>query len=289
MNHEHTIPVDFHCHSTNSDGTLPVKTLLDTAKANGGKYLAITDHDNIDGVNEAKAYAQEIDLTLLGGVEISVTWENNTLVHILGLNIDASNPYLIDNLNKLSHVRIERGQKIAYKLAKIGIKNAYEGALKYCANEKSLSRTHFNRFLVEHGYAKPGKAFDKYLAPGKPAFVMQQWASLGNAIEWITQSGGTAVIAHPCRYSFTRTKLLRFIDQFKQLGGRGIEVISSAHAIDDVQNIAKVARDHELLASVGSDFHTLETGYRTIKVGVNYKLPEICQPIFPSFGINLPH
>ncbi|MBP9743275.1 MAG: PHP domain-containing protein [Burkholderiales bacterium] len=285
MNHGQLIPIDLHCHSMNSDGSLPVKELLNIAKSNGSKYLALTDHDTVDGVTEAKTYAKEIGLTLFGGVEISVTWEN-ALVHILGLNINESNTNLLTNLAQLGNLRIERGHKIADKLAKIGIKNALEGAMQYCSGEKSLSRTHFNRFLVDHGYAKPGKAFEKYLAPGKAAYVPQQWANLESALEWIIQSGGIGVIAHPSRYKFTRTKLIRLIEQFKYFGGRGIEVISSAHSLSDVANIAKFAHDYDLLGSVGSDFHAIDTGYRKIKVGVNSPLPAICEPIFNSLGIN---
>ena len=280
-------PIDFHCHSTYSDGALPVKDLLDLAKQNGGKFLALTDHDTVAGISEAKIHAQQIGLTLLGGVEISVTWEGNTLVHILGLNIDETNDKLVANLNTLQSARIMRGQKIAEKLSRIGIPGAFEGAMKYCSNPNALSRTHFNRFLVENGYAKPGKAFEKYLAPGKPGYVTQKWASLENALEWIIDSGGVAVIAHPARYKFTRSKLLRFIEEFKQCGGIGIEVVSSSHSTDDIISTAKIAHDTGLLASMGSDFHNREESFRRITLGVNLSLPSICTPIYSKFGIDL--
>jgi predicted metal-dependent phosphoesterase TrpH len=283
----HFIPIDFHCHSVNSDGAFPVKQVLDMAKANGGKYLALTDHDTVDGVHEARQYANQIGLNFFGGVEISVTWTGNTLIHILGLNIDENNEELVTNLDKMRNSRIERGRKIAHNLAKIGIYNSFEGAMKYCNNEKALSRTHFNQFLVANGHAKPGKAFDKYLAPGRPGYVAQQWASLEDALKWINNSGGIAVIAHPCRYKFTRTKLLRLIDEFKHFGGRGIEVISSSHSKDDALYTAHIAKVSGLLSSMGSDFHSLEANYKKILVGVNPPLPDICQPIYTEFGINL--
>ncbi|MCC2645105.1 MAG: phosphatase [Burkholderiales bacterium] len=279
------LPIDFHCHSTFSDGSYNVEKVMDMAKANGGKYIALTDHDTVIGVKKAREYCQKIGLIFFAGVEISVTWEKNNLVHILGLNIDENNQILIDNLNKLRSNRYSRGQKIAENLAKAGIPNALEGAMKYCTNVEALSRTHFLHFLVEGGYAKPGKAFEKYLAPGKIGYVPQVWANLNDAVNWITGSGGIAVIAHPSRYKFTRTKLLRLIDDFKQCGGRGIEVISSSHSKEDSCNIATIANNHDLLCSIGSDFHTLET-FRTIRVGINHPLPyDNCKAIYTELGI----
>ncbi|MCC2625967.1 MAG: phosphatase [Burkholderiales bacterium] len=279
------LPVDFHCHSTYSDGSYSIEEVLNMAKANGGKYIAITDHDTVNGVAKAREYAKSIGLNFFGGVEISVTWEKNNLVHIVGLNIDENNKILVDNLNNLRSNRFKRGEKIAEKLEKAGIPNALEGAMKYCNSTEALSRTHFMRFLVDSGYAKASNAFDKYLAPGKVAYVPQTWASLEDAIKWITDSGGIAIIAHPSRYKFTRTKLLRLIDDFKQCGGRGIEVISSSHSKEDANNIAIIANNHDLLCSMGSDFHTIET-FRTIKVGINHPLPnEQCKPIYTELGI----
>lgn len=279
------LPVDFHCHSTYSDGSHSVEQVLSMARDNGGKYISLTDHDTVDGIQAARGYAKEFGLYFFAGVEISVTWENNNLVHILGLNIDENNQQLVDNLNVLRSSRLSRGQRIAAGLAKVGIPNALEGALKYCANTAALSRTHFSRFLVDSGYVKPGKAFEKYLAPGRAGYVTQTWATLADAVKWITDSNGLAVIAHPCRYGFTQTKLLHLIDAFKQCGGRGIEVISSAHNETDVYNIAGIANGQGLLCSFGSDFHTTETS-RTIKVGINPSLPySKCKPIYTEFGI----
>lgn len=280
------LPVDFHCHSTYSDGSYTVREVLDMALANGGKYIALTDHDTVDGIKEARDYARNIGLTFFAGVEISVTWESNNLIHIIGLNIDETNHDLVDNLNKLRSSRYLRGQKIADNLAKIGIAGALEGAMKYCSNIEALSRTHFSRFLVDSGYAKEGKAFEKYLAPGKAGYVAQVWASLEDAVKWITNSGGIAIIAHPCRYKFTQTKLLRLINDFKQYGGTGIEVISSSHSKEDASNISTLAYNCGLLCSLGSDFHTLET-FRTIKVGINYPLPQKqCIPVYTKLGIS---
>lgn len=274
--HSDLITVDLHCHSTYSDGALSVHEVLNLAKLNGGQYLALTDHDTVDGIVEAKQYAQAISLHLIPGVEISVTWSNNILIHIIGLNIDETNPELLNGLNQLRGQRESRGRAIAEKLEKIGIKDAYAGAMQYCNNPMALSRTHFGRFLVDNGYAKAGKAFDKYLAQGKPGYVKQQWATLGDAVSWITHSGGIAVIAHPARYKLTRTKLLNLITEFKECGGRGIEVVSSSHSKEDAISIGKIAKDTGLLASMGSDFHNTTPGYAKLSVGINHQLPIIC-------------
>lgn len=283
---QNKIPIDLHCHSTHSDGAHKVSEVLDFAHANGAKYLALTDHDTVEGVKEAKLYAKQIGLNIISGVEISVTWANNTLVHILGLNVDEDNHNLVSNLEQLRMERYHRGEKMAERLARIGIHGALEGAMKYCDNKMALSRTHFSRFLVDNGYARDGKAFDKFLAPGKPAYVAQQWASLEDAVSWITNSGGIAVIAHPGRYKFTRTKLLRLIDEFKEYGGQGIEVVSSSHTLDDAFYIANLAKYSNLYGSVGSDFHRFDEGYRRISVGMNHPIPnKICEPIFPLLDI----
>jgi predicted metal-dependent phosphoesterase TrpH len=281
------IAVDLHCHSTYSDGALSIKEVLDLVHSNGGKYIALTDHDTITGVAEAREYATHLGLNFISGVEISVTWEKNTLIHIIGLNIDEKNPVLVENLAQLRANRFLRGQKIAEKLEKVGVHNALDGALQFCENKDNLSRTHFSRFLTQNGYAKPGKAFDKFLAPGKPAYVPQTWATLKDAVTWIRESGGIAVIAHPSRYKLTRTKLVALITEFKSYGGEGIEVISSSHSIADSLNIATLARVHHLLCSIGSDFHNINESYCKITVGLNYPLPVGCNPIYDKLGINL--
>lgn len=278
------IPVDLHCHSINSDGAHSVVAVLDMVKQNGGKYIALTDHDTVCGVAEARSYAKSLELNFIAGVEISVTW-NKTLIHILGLGIDENNQELIKNLEQLRSLRLSRGQKIAEKLAKLGIPNALEGALKYCSNENALSRTHFARFLVDNGYAKANRVFDKYLANGKPAYVAQEWTSLENAISWIKNSGGYAVIAHPSRYRLTHTKLQNLINDFKTAGGIGIEVISSSHSETDAMSIAQLANKNDLLGSIGTDFHNIDS-YPRLRVGINYPLPSICKPIYQLLGIN---
>ena len=281
------IPIDLHCHSNNSDGAHSVTDVLDMVKFNGGKYIALTDHDTVNGILDAKSYAKLIGLELISGVEVSVTWEKNVLVHIIGLGVDETNPELITNLNLLRSYRCKRGEEIAKQLAKVGINGSYEGALKYCSNPEALSRTHFARFLVDNGYAKANRVFDKFLTTGKPGYVFQTWASLKDAVSWIKNSGGIAVIAHPCRYKLTRTKLLKLVDDFISYGGQGIEVISSSHTQTDCMNITQIALEKHLLASLGTDFHNIENNYPKINVGMNYPLPVKCKPVYTELGINL--
>ncbi len=278
------IPIDLHCHSTHSDGSLSIREVLTLAKTNGAVYQAITDHDTVEGIAEARQTAKELGLNLIPGVEISVTWHNNTLVHIVGLGVDETNQVLVSELAKLRASRIERGKRIGDNLAKIGIPGAFAGALSLCDHPEALSRTHFSQWLVQEGHAKPGKAFEKYLAPGRPGYTAQTWASLENAVKWITESGGVAIIAHPGRYKFTRTKLIKLIEEFKSFGGSGIEVISSSHSIQDEANIAAICRLTGLVASVGSDFHQ-EESYRKIRPGRNKMLPLGTNPVFPLIGI----
>jgi len=279
------IPIDLHCHSTHSDGSLTVREVLTLAHQNGAIYQALTDHDTVNGITEARAIASQLGINLIPGVEISVTWHSNTLIHIIGLNVDETDTTLVEELDKLRGSRLERGRRIGANLAKAGIPNAFEGALELCGNPQALSRTHFSQFLVKNGYAKPGKAFEKFLAPGKPGYTPQIWASLKDAVSWIKNSGGIAVIAHPGRYKFTRTKLLKLIDEFKEYGGQGIELMSSSHSITDEQNITAICKQTGLYASVGSDFHQQES-YRIIKPGRNKALPAGVEPIFPLLSIS---
>ena len=287
MKTENFINVDLHAHSDFSDGSLSVYNLIKVSAENNCKYLALTDHDTIDGISIAKECALEFQLNIISGVEISVTWNNNILLHILGLNVDHTSNDLIENLNNLRSLRFKRAQQIANNLSKIGIKDSLAGAMKYCKNINSLSRTHFNQFLVDNKYSKPGKAFDKYLAYGKPGYVDCTWASLTDAINWIKNSGGIPVLAHPGRYKMNNSTLIKLINNFKELGGEGIEVISPSHTLDDVHKFASLSVKFELLASAGNDFHTLDNGVRKIKPGLTRKLPYICNPIFNRLGLEL--
>ncbi len=247
---------DLHCHSCVSDGTLEPDVLAARAKANGVELWALTDHDEIGGQQRARDAALALGLPYLTGAEISVTFASVT-VHIVGLGFDVGNPALVQGLADTRDGRILRAQEMAEGLAKVGISDAFEGALNYAGNPELISRTHFARYLVEMGYcASTHEVFRKYLVEGKPGYVEHRWAKLGDAVKWITQAGGIAVIAHPGRYKLSVNAEYALFTEFKAHGGRGVEVVTGSHTSADYAKYADMAIEFDLLASRGSDFHS---------------------------------
>ena len=271
---------DLHSHSTASDGTLTPSELVARAESAGVEVLALTDHDTTAGLEEAGAVARASSLCLVAGVEVSVTW-GGQVVHVVGLGIDAGTEALQAGLAELREFRQWRAGEIARRLQREGIEGAYEGARSH-ARGGLLSRTHFARFLVDRGYAEDmRKVFKHYLTKGKPGHVAGEWAELERAVEWICQAGGEAVIAHPARYSMTRSKLKRLLGEFREVGGVALEVVSSSHSRDEIFAMAKHATDHRLLASVGSDFHSPETPWAAL--GRLQPLPSTVTPIWSGW------
>ena len=253
---EPLLNADLHCHSVVSDGTLTPEALAARAKANGVQLWALTDHDEIGGQERAIASAKALDMKYLTGVEISITFAGKT-VHIVGLGFDHTNTDLVQVLRNTRGGRAERAKEMSEGLAKVGIHGAYEGALKYAGNHELISRTHFARFLVESGVCKDtSEVFRKYLTENKPGFVPHRWASLENAVHWITGASGIAVIAHPARYGFTANEEYALFTEFKNHGGRGVEVITGSHSSADALQYADTALEFNLAASRGSDFHS---------------------------------
>jgi 3',5'-nucleoside bisphosphate phosphatase len=247
---------DLHCHSTVSDGTLAPEALAARAKANGVELWALTDHDEVGGQRRAQAAAQALGLPYLTGVEISVTFADVT-VHIVGLGFDPDHPGLVEGLQRTRGGRGERAQEMAAQLHKVGIAGAYEGALQYAGNPELISRTHFARFLVETGVCKDThEVFRKYLTDGKPGFVPHRWARLGDAVGWIRDAGGVAVIAHPARYDHTPTQEYALFSEFKAHGGQAVEVVTGSHSPHEYLKYADMALEFGLAASRGSDFHS---------------------------------
>ena len=247
---------DLHCHSVVSDGTLTPEALAERAKANGVELWALTDHDEIGGQQRAAAAARTLGMHYLTGVEISVTFIGKT-VHIVGLGFDANDEALRSGLVQTRGGRGQRARDMADGLAKVGIHGAYEGALKYAGNHELVSRTHFARFLVESGVCRDtNEVFRKYLTEGKPGYVEHRWATLKDAVTWITQAGGMAVVAHPARYRFTANEEFALFTEFKGHGGRGVEVVTGSHSPAEYLTYADTAREYGLAASRGSDFHS---------------------------------
>ena len=247
---------DLHCHSVVSDGTLTPEALAERASANGVELWALTDHDEIGGQARAAAAAKACGMRYLAGVEISVTFLHQT-VHIVGLGFDPANPALTEGLKQTRGGRSQRAKDMAADLARVGIKDAFEGALQYAGNPDLISRTHFARHLVETGVCKEtNEVFRKYLTEGKPGYVEHRWATLKDAVGWITGAGGMAVIAHPARYKFTANEEFALFTEFKGHGGQGVEVVTGSHTAAEYVTYAAAAKDYSLAASRGSDFHS---------------------------------
>ena len=247
---------DLHCHSSVSDGTLEPEALAARAKANGVELWALTDHDELGGQQRAIAAARAAGLPYLAGVEISVTFADTT-VHIVGLGIDSDDAALKQGLAATRGGRESRAREMADELAKVGIRDTYEGALRYVGNPDLISRTHFARHLVETGVcADTQEVFRRFLVEGKPGFVPHRWATLGDAVRWIVAAGGVAVVAHPARYKFSPTEEYALFTEFKGHGGRGVEVTTGSHTAAEAERYAGTAREFDLLASRGSDFHS---------------------------------
>lgn len=246
---------DLHCHSTVSDGTLTPEALAARAKANGVDLWALTDHDEVGGQQRALNAARALALPYLTGTEISVSFCDLT-VHIVGLGFDHANAALLQGLHRTRSGRSERAQEMAEQLRRVGIPGAFEGALKYVSNPELISRAHFARYLVEAGVCKDvQEVFRKYLTDGKPGFVPHRWASLRDAVRWIVEAGGVAVIAHPARYNHGPTQEYALFSEFKAHGGQAVEVLTGSHSSAEAAQYAEMALEFGLAASRGSDFH----------------------------------
>ena len=269
---------DLHCHSSISDGTLAPEALAARAKANGVELWALTDHDELAGQERARDAARALGLATLGGVEISVTFLDTT-VHVVGLGIDSDDAQLLRGLAATRGGREARAREMAAGLAEVGIVGAYEGALRHVGNPELISRTHFARHLVESGVcADTQEVFRRFLVEGKPGYVAHRWATLADAVAWIDGAGGVAVIAHPARYRFSPIEEYALFTEFKGHGGRGVEVTTGSHSAAEAVRYAGTAREFELLASRGSDFHSPDES--RVDLGALPPLPAGLTPVW---------
>ncbi|SDM63224.1 hypothetical protein SAMN05428957_1102 [Oryzisolibacter propanilivorax] len=274
---------DLHCHSTVSDGTLMPEALAARAHANGVQLWALTDHDEIAGQQRAIAAAHALGLDYLTGVEVSVTFAGTT-VHIVGLGFDADDAQLAAGLLATRGGRGERAQEMARQLAQVGIQDAYAGALRYVGNPELISRTHFARYLVETGVCRDtGEVFRRFLTEGKPGYVEHRWARLGDAVRWIRDAGGLAVIAHPGRYRFTPTEEYALFSEFTQHGGQGVEVVTGSHLPSEYPIYAGMAQEFGLAASRGSDFHSPDESHTDLGA-----LPDLPGQLTPVWALLQP-
>lgn len=270
-------PYDLHTHSLRSDGTLAPSELVRRASAAGVRVLALTDHDVTDGLDEARVAARQLGMTLIAGVEISVTWHSQTL-HIVGLDISPDAGELQQGLARLREFRQWRAEEIGRRLQKKKIAGAYEGAARL-SQGTIISRTHFARFLVEQGYVRGmQQAFKQFLSRGRPGHVPGQWAALEEAVKWIVSAGGQAVVAHPARYPLSAGKLRLMLGEFRECGGTAIEVVSGSHTPEANRHFAGIAIEQGFLASAGSDYHGPEKTW--MDLGRLPALPQGCIPVW---------
>lgn len=246
---------DLHNHSTRSDGLLSPTQLIELAARTGADAIALTDHDTVEGLAEAEAAARRVGIGFVPGVEISASWGEHTL-HIVGLQVDARSAVLREGLESIRAGRVGRARIIAAALEKLGIPGTFDAALALAQDERLLSRTHFARHLAERGAVRDTQqAFDKYLAKGRPAYVAHRWAALEDAVRWIRESGGTAVLAHPGRYDLKPMMRHELLAQFRALGGEAIEVVTGSHRPEEYALWQREALEFGFMASRGADYH----------------------------------
>ncbi|XZG69143.1 3',5'-nucleoside bisphosphate phosphatase [Chitinibacteraceae bacterium HSL-7] len=272
-------PIDLHCHSTISDGMKAPREVVRIAHERGCQLFALTDHDDTRGLADAEDEARQLGMPFINGVEISVSWGKHTL-HIVGLGFDRDNAELLAGLEHVRSGRWARAERMAAELEKKArISGALEGAQKYAANPEMISRAHFARYLIEIGRCKDMKAvFKQYLAKGKPGYVDHEWAMLHEAVSWIRNAGGVAVLAHPARYELGNETLRVLLTEFRRMGGEAIEVLSGCHSIADSARFGRVAVEYGFLASAGTDYHATGEGAR--EPGINGILPMDCTPVW---------
>ena len=268
---------DLHCHSTASDGALSPTELVQRANQQGVTSLALTDHDTTAGLTEARLCAADTGVKLIPGIEFSTNWQDKCF-HIVGLGIDPTYAPLAEATCNLQRIRLERAQKIALKLEKNRIPGALEAVIN-AAGDGMITRTHFADFLLSQNHvSSQQEAFDRYLAKGKPAYVATSWAELDLAVNWITGSGGVAVLAHPLRYKLTANWMKRLLAAFKEAGGQAIEVITARNNADEIRVVADYAVRFDLAGSMGSDFHS--TTNQWVELGRLAPLPKNIKPVW---------
>ena len=245
--------IDLHTHSTYSDGVLTPSALVRRAASRGVSLLALTDHDETGGLHEAAQVAAEVNVLLVPGVEISVTWNGHTL-HLLGLDIDPLAPALADGLALVRRSRNERAKQIAAQLDAVGVTGSLPGAIRHSGGCAAIGRSHFARFLVEQKHVRnTSDAFRRYLGTGRPGYVPPAWPELDQAIAWTHCAGGQAVLAHPDRYQLPPRAMQALFEDFASGGGDAIEISSDGRFKASAQ--IRRARRFGFALSSGSDFH----------------------------------
>ncbi len=277
--------VDLHCHSTASDGALAPSVLIARAHERGVRLLALTDHDTLEGLDEARAAAQALDMQLVNGIELSCTWGGAT-IHVLGYAFSTQAPALRQRIEELHAGRWLRAEEIAQRLAAKGMPGALDGARavqqELGDSGNAPARPHFAEFLVRGGFVKDrAEAFRKWLGAGKLGDVKQHWPTLAEAVGTLRAADAWISLAHPWHYDFTRSKRRRLVAEFVQAGGHALEVVNGMQPAEQVGALAILAREFGLLASAGSDFHSPGDWS---ELGMCRPLPEDLSPLWTRFS-----
>lgn len=269
---------DLHTHTTLSDGVLTPHELIARAVARDVDVLSITDHDTIDAYREVPLAHDR--LKIIPGIELSTQW-GTTGIHVLGLNFDLHSDAILEAARNQTETRLERARRIAENLRKKGIGDAFAGTRKLSAGNY-IGRPQFAQYLINIGKADTmHTAFKKYMGDGKAGDVKNYWAELPQIIQWIRAANGIAVLAHPLKYKLTRTRLKRLLDSFVAAGGQGMEVVSGQQTPQQTSGMAQLCEQKNLLASVGSDFHT--PGKPWAELGKFAPLPGHLSPVWERF------
>ena len=247
--------IDLHTHSTASDGTLSPKELVLLAERQGLAAISLTDHDTIDGIEEAYEEAEKCSLKFIPGIEISGEYFPGP-VHILGYWIDWENSTLKSVLDELIGFRNNRNFIIIEKLNELGLNIDYS-EVEALAMDSVVGRPHFAEVIVKKGFADSiNDAFNKYLAYGRAAYMSKKRLSVSQGVDLIRSAGGFPVLAHPGHYGFPDPiSFKNAVTDLKRKGIAGIEVYYPTHSVNEIQLFKMVAEELDLAITAGSDFH----------------------------------
>ena len=259
--------VDLHLHTTASDGVLSPAEIVRYAKGKGLQAIAITDHDTIDGCEEGLSEGGRIGFEVIPGIEISAEYSPGSM-HILGFCLDIHHPLLSERLEFLQKARAERNPKMVAKLNQLGIKITYEEVLK-ASGGGQVGRPHFANVLLEKKVVKSfQEAFDRFLKKGAPAYVDKFRFTSKEALHFIREARGVAVLAHPNTLGVSRSsELEKVIAQLVDEGLQGIEVYYPEHSSTEVVQYRTIADRYKLLSTGGTDYHGIEKNELDIGVG----------------------
>lgn len=277
MNHS---PIDLHCHSLASDGSLSPTDLVNRAAGNGVKLMSLTDHDTVAGQKEAMEAGCEVGVALVPGIELSCVWGNFT-IHVLAYNYDLNSGLMQELESKQLASRQQRAVLIEEKLVKKGFTGLLDKA-QALSRSGIPGRPHFAQAMLDKGYVSDhGEAFKKYLGAGKIGDVKSLWPDLGDMVRSIVSAKAVPIVAHPRKYNMTLTKLRTMLVDFKAHGGEGIEVVTSGQKQGEVGMLSDLCQRMELKGSIGSDFHSPK--YRWAELGRIPSLPKSVTPVWADW------